>query len=116
VASGVEPFRFTLVELGEFPGCLWLRPHPEQPFRYITDALHRAFPSYAPYDGKFAENRPHLTIAQTSSDQVLRDVRTDLTNALQRKAPVNGVASAVSLFTSDATGLWQLHTRFPFRG
>ena len=116
VTRSVVPFEFTLTELGEFPGCLWLRPIPEEPFQRTTAALHRVFPAHALYGGKFSENQPHLTVAQTSSNEEFRNLRTEVDDALGSALPINCVAEAVSLFTSDTTGMWRRHTRFAFEG
>ncbi|WP_369056236.1 2'-5' RNA ligase family protein [Kineococcus terrestris] len=43
---------------------LWLAPHPEEPLRRLTGAVHEAFPDHPPYGGAFDGVQPHLTVAE----------------------------------------------------
>jgi hypothetical protein len=59
----VVPFRFTLGDVCRFPGgTYYLPPEPSAPFRQITHELWRRFPEYPPYEGRFDDVVPHLTI------------------------------------------------------
>jgi hypothetical protein len=57
------PFSFQLTEVCTFPdGVRYLSPEPASAFSRLTHALHRVFPEYPPYQGKFDLVVPHLTI------------------------------------------------------
>lgn len=59
----VERFEFELVEVRAFPGGLtYLAPAPEAPFRALTQRLHRRYPDWPPYRGRFTDVVPHLTV------------------------------------------------------
>lgn len=45
VALSQPAFDFRLARLDEFPGVVWLRPDPDEPFRALTRAVWAAFPS-----------------------------------------------------------------------
>jgi hypothetical protein len=59
------PFGYRLTDVCDFPdGTRYLAPEPAAKFSRLTHALHRLFPEYPPYEGKFDLVVPHLTIPQ----------------------------------------------------
>lgn len=63
--AGVTPFGYRLTEVCTFPdGTRYLAPDPAPRFSRMTQALHRRFPEYPPYQGKFDVVVPHLTIPE----------------------------------------------------
>ena len=57
------PFSYQLSELSQFPGgTAYLSPDPGAPFRSLTHELYRTFPEYQPYEGRFADVVPHLSV------------------------------------------------------
>lgn len=59
----VTAFDLTLTGLSRFPsGLRYLSPEPAATFRRLTHELHRAFPEYPPYGGRFEVVVPHLTV------------------------------------------------------
>lgn len=54
---------FELTGVSQFPGGeRYLVPEPAARFSRLTHALHRLFPEYPPYEGRFELVVPHLTI------------------------------------------------------
>jgi 2'-5' RNA ligase len=106
VALSQPAFEFRLASLDEFPGVVWLRPDPDQPFRALTRAVWAAFPQYPPYRGTFPDSQPHLTVAMAATPTAQPALRRELDETLANRLPVDCVASAMSVFTSDETGRW----------
>lgn len=67
IAARTSPFDFELTALGAFPdGTIRLLPEPSTPFSQLTRRLIAAFPQCPPYDGRFADPVPHLTLDRCS--------------------------------------------------
>lgn len=76
IARTTDPFDFTLAVIDTFPnGIIHLVPDPVAPFRELTGRLVAAFPQCPPYDGKFGDVRPHLTLDARSGDVTERSTR-----------------------------------------
>ena len=63
-----RPFEFKLEQIDRFPESLYLAPEPNEPFILLTEAIVNEYPEYLPYDGKFTEIVPHLTVANRSAE------------------------------------------------
>ncbi|MES1246494.1 MAG: 2'-5' RNA ligase family protein [Actinomycetota bacterium] len=73
LAKVLEPFDqfdVTFARLDRFPGVLWLAPEPAEPFVTLTEAVVSRFPDWQPYGGVYKSVIPHLTLAQSSLDDV----------------------------------------------
>jgi 2'-5' RNA ligase len=108
IAASVQTFGFCLTEVGRFPGVLYLRPVPAEPFGDLVDLVTRQWPAYQPYEGKYPEFIPHVTLAEDES------VRED-TERLNPILPIACQAREVALMTESARG-WHTRTRFPLCG
>ncbi|PUA80230.1 2'-5' RNA ligase family protein [Nocardioides currus] len=63
VLASEPAFDVRLATLGEFPdGILHLRPEPAAPLARMTSRLAEAFPQTPPYEGRYPEVVPHLTL------------------------------------------------------
>lgn len=60
----VPAFDFRLAGQGRWPNNLHLMPVPNEPFVALTQAVWKAFPEFPPYEGRFDEIAPHLSVAQ----------------------------------------------------
>ena len=61
--ADVGPFECEFARLEWFgDDVVWLAPEPAAPFRDMTAAVARAFPSHPPYGGQFDDVVPHLTV------------------------------------------------------
>jgi len=108
IAASIPPFRFRLTEIGRFPGVLWLRPVPREPFADLVDLVMKHWPDYQPYEGRFPEFVPHVTMAEDES------VREDPAR-LEPLLPITCQATEVTLMTESARG-WHTRNRFPLCG
>jgi 2'-5' RNA ligase len=104
--AGAAAFRYELTGLGRFPGVLWLRPEPEEPFHELTRRLSRSFPEYPPYGGRHPDSQPHVTVAQIAPSEQ-DDLARRIEEVIADDLPVPAVASAVSLFVGRDDGTWR---------
>lgn len=92
-----------------FPTAVWLAPADPTPFVELTERIHAHWPDFPPYEGKFDEVVPHLTVAHGTDLENL--VRLDLTEDL----PLTGQIEAVHLY-AWTEGHWADRARFPLGG
>lgn len=115
LTAGVESFEVAFPDVGEFPGVVWLRPQPEEPFRALTRAIVAAFPEYPPYEGAYDDPQPHLTIGLDLDPEAAMRLRAHVAAELAPRPPVRALVSSVSLLILDGTGWWHEARRFPLR-
>lgn len=83
IAAMLEPVEVTLAEVDIFPdGTIFLRPEPDEPFRRLTAALFAEFSDYPPYDGRFPDPVPHLTLDHRAGGMTPEAVRDRLIGCL----------------------------------
>lgn len=113
IASTIPPFDFELTGVDSFPGVIWLRPEPDFGFRQLTQRLWDTFPNFPPYEGRFDDSPPHLTIARCDSEpeqaRRVQQIQDDLTPRL----PLRCRASAISIFVTTASPNWSLRSVIP---
>ncbi len=79
VVTAVGAFDFRLAEVRAFPdGVIHLRPDPLEPFAELTARLWEAFPGCAPYEGRYGDVVPHLTLDLTSAAVTVASTRARL--------------------------------------
>ncbi|WP_138757783.1 2'-5' RNA ligase family protein [Modestobacter altitudinis] len=89
---------------------LWLAPEDPQPFRELTGRLHAAFPQHPPFEGRFPDAVPHLTVGHRHSRPLLEAAEREVLAEL----PVSGRATEVVLLARDAPGdRWAVRATFP---
>lgn len=108
ITASVRPFAFRLTEVGRFPGVLYLRPVPAEPFADLVGLVTRRWPAYRPYGGRYPEFVPHVTMAQGGAAD-------EDTERLNRMLPITCQASEVLLMTESPRG-WRTRSRFPLCG
>lgn len=73
VAFTEPTFTVTFDEIGWFgEDVVFLRPTPEEPFTRLTAAMVEEFPDCEPYDGRFDEVIPHLTVGDGAPPDRMR--------------------------------------------
>lgn len=110
---GFEPFEYRLQAVVRWPDNLHLVPAPSERFVALTKAVWAAYPSYPPYEGRFADIVPHLSVAQ--GEARLLDEAEPL---LREATPTSGIAAIcneVNLLAETA-GVWKVIDRFPLGG
>jgi hypothetical protein len=71
VCQRFQPFDAEFVAIENRGDVVWMRSVPESPFRSLTAAIRDRWPEYPPYDGRFDDVIPHLTIADCDLEGVL---------------------------------------------
>ena len=108
--SIVSPFPFTLSHTAWFEqGVLYLAPEPATPLLDLTWRLSRMF-NILPFEGRYPDPIPHLTIAHSGPTDILTDIITDISAYL----PLEAVAQEAWLMVGHNETSWTLRQRFPF--
>lgn len=92
---------------GRFPEVLYLAPDPDTHLRQLTGAITDRWPEAPPYEGRFAEILPHLTVAHGQEEAVMEEIEADLA----RRLPFASRISSVELMVHDGTK-WREHASF----
>lgn len=104
VSESVPAFAYRLAETRRFSiGSLYLAPDPGTSFSDLTNAVHRAFPDYPPFGGKFDTVVPHVTVAH-GDPQTLGEIDIALRIAL----PPGGIPARCGevLLIENTTRVW----------
>jgi 2'-5' RNA ligase len=108
VLSRHRAIDFRLSEVRGFPdGNVYLSPDPEAPFRRLTEAIWKRWPDHPPYEGRFDEIIPHLTVAIEPPEQRAAEIERSLRAAL----PISAHVSRVELLTYEP-GRWRRLAEF----
>jgi 2'-5' RNA ligase len=105
VAEAVPCFNYRLSETRRFPVALYLAPDPDHFFSALTDGVHRAFPDYPPFEGKFPTVVPHVTVAHGDEPQ-LCEIEVELRIALPAGSGVPARCSEMILI-ENSSGRWE---------
>jgi hypothetical protein len=105
VLGAFEPFTYELARVDRFPGVLYLAPEPAEPFIAMTRALWQRFPEHPPYEGRFEEIVPHVTLALGAEPPGLAE-------HVAARLPVHGRVEDVRLLMEDPSGSWGAAERF----
>jgi 2'-5' RNA ligase len=104
IAASIPRFEYRLAELRRFPVALYLAPRPDRGFAALTDAVYRAFPEYPPFEDKFPEVVPHVTVAH-GDEPLLCEIEVELRIAL----PAGGVVARCHdvVLIDNSSGRWE---------
>jgi 2'-5' RNA ligase len=107
-----DAFEFRLTKIGRWPDNLHLLPQPAEPFVALTRAVWAAFPNHPPYEGRFADIVPHLSVAQGGTE--LLDEAEPLLGQAIPPSGIAGICREISLLTLTGS-TWEVTYRFPLR-
>jgi 2'-5' RNA ligase len=110
--ANTEAFQFTFSQFSRFPDVLYLAPEPDAPFKQLINLVADRFPESPPYEGEFDEIIPHLTIAQSKDEEVLKSVERELAILARGYLPLTVQATQVWLMANRA-GKWQQSGSYP---
>ena len=112
IAATTAAFTFTLSDVAAFPdGILHARPQPGGAFGHLTARLAAAFPQCPPYEGRYDEIVPHLTLDACSAGVGIDSTRAALGSLL----PARCVASHLQLAWYEA-GACRVLASWPLEG
>lgn len=87
-----------LVDVRRFPdGNVYLHPEPDAPLRELTEAIWHRWPEHPPYEGRFEQIIPHLTVAIEPPESRVAEIE----EALRRHLPVDARVDSVELRAYD---------------
>lgn len=111
--AAASRFRFRLDRTAWFgDDVLWLAPRDPSPFSALTRRVHQSFPRFPPFEGRFAEVIPHLTIGHGHPASDLRAAEV----AVEPYLPIDGQVAAVTLVTRQSVGAqWTTAAIFSLR-
>ncbi len=109
LVAAVPAFNVSLTDIQRFPRTLWLAPYPADPFVRLTMDVHRQWPEYEPYAGRFPMIVPHLSIGDAVDPDALGHVVADVAPQL----PIDSRVTHLALMAHDADGQWQQRTLYP---
>ena len=109
--AALPRFRASFVEVRRFPGVLYLAPEPAASFRRLTQHVFARFPEAPPYEGRFAEVVPHLTVAHAGESAQFDSIAAELGRAARLAFPIVADVRAVSLI-EKRDGRWRGRTDF----
>ena len=104
IFAAVPAFGHRLVRTSWFDeDVLWLAPEDDAPFRSLTESVHREFPDYPPFGGRYEDVVPHLTIADRCPLGQMQAAK----HLVEKHLPISCVARGVTLVVQrDASGAW----------
>ena len=110
IFGAIDRFAFSLVGVRRFAETSYLCCDEPKRFVAITETIAARWPQHLPYDGRFAEIIPHLTVA----DHVAVDVLTEIEQSLSIELPIECRAVQAWLMCSNEDGLWRKVRSFDF--
>ena len=113
--SRMAAFTFALTEVRRFPAALYLAPEPEEPFKQLIAAVAARFPESPPYEGKFTEIIPHLTVAYLEDEQEIEVVGAALAAAAAKALPITAEVRNVQLI-EKVGNVWRERRSFQLQG
>lgn len=104
IAASVRRFDYRMRETRRFPLSLYLAPDPDESFSALTNGIHRAFPDYPPFAGKFDTVVPHITVAH-GDEPLLCEIEVELRIAL----PPGGIPARCEelVLIENSSGRWE---------
>jgi 2'-5' RNA ligase len=103
-----QAFDVTFARTGTFPEFLYLAPEPGAPVSALTDSVFERWPEYPPYEGKYEDRTPHLSVVYDRDDEFCEAARI----VLEPRLPIHTRVTAVDLLCFDGRR-WNLRERFP---
>jgi 2'-5' RNA ligase len=110
--AGIATFKFSLTEVRRFPEALYLVPEPEECFTALITAVADRFPQSPPYEGRFEDIIPHLTVAYLEDAQGLDAMSDALYAAAAKVLPLHAQVRGVQLI-EKVGGKWRERRSFP---
>jgi 2'-5' RNA ligase len=106
-----DSFQFAFRRFARFPDVLYLAPEPDTPLIRLIDMVAACFPESPPYGGSFDSIIPHLTIAQSEDEKVLKSIERQLAGLSSEFLPLSIRAEQVWLM-DNKTGMWRKRKAF----
>jgi hypothetical protein len=109
--AALPELRVSFTEVRRFPEALYLAPEPAEPLRRVTERVFARFPETPPYEGRFADVIPHLTVAHAEEPSLLEAIAAEFGRAARGALPIATDVRAVELIVKR-DGRWRKRTEF----
>jgi 2'-5' RNA ligase len=109
--AALPELRVSFAEVRRFPEALYLAPEPAEPLRKMTERVVARFPEMPPYEGRFADVIPHLTVAHAEEPEQLEAIAAEFGRAARRALPIAAAVRAVDWIVKR-DGRWRKRTEF----
>jgi len=110
--STINTFSFSLTAIETFPNVIFLSPSPKESFIDITKKIVSIFPENQPYEGKFPDINPHLTLGQLSDKDNFSEILKKIKEDIEHKLPLKTKATEARLMIENPDGKWTIMQRF----
>lgn len=110
IFAEVKQFSFVLEKICTFPSVIYLEPQPREKFITLTENIVRVFPENPPYEGKYPQINPHMTIAQLSDIQNIYVTKEEIARDIVRALPIKALAEDMDEFDGE----WSIKMKFCF--
>lgn len=108
----IKKFPFTLSKINTFPGVIYLEPDPREKFIEITKKVVALFPENPPYEGKYHQINPHLTLGHEFKKNIdINNVKRLIMDTMSNKLPIKAVCRNIFLMEKNAEH-WNLKYEF----
>jgi 2'-5' RNA ligase len=104
-AGAREPFEVVFSDIRRFPDTVWLAPEAGSGFDALIAGAIAAFPAFPPYEGRFPDPVPHLTIGQ-GTEAEMDALFTAVSAGIADELPLRARVDRLSLFVTLA-GRWE---------
>jgi 2'-5' RNA ligase len=109
--AALPGLRVSFAEVRRFPEALYLAPEPAEQLRRMTERVFARFPETPPYEGRFADVIPHLTVAHAGDPERLDAIAAEFGRAAHGALPIEAAVRAVELIVKR-DGRWRKRTEF----
>ena len=113
--AALPEFRASFTEVRCFPEALYLAPEPAKSFRQLTELVFARFPETPPYEGRFADVVPHLTVAHAAEPASFDAIATELGRAAKGRLPIRADVREIVMI-EKMNGRWRARMSFLLKG
>jgi 2'-5' RNA ligase len=109
--AALPELRVSFAEVRRFPEALYLAPEPAEPLRKMTERVFARFPAMPPYEGRFADIIPHLTVAHAGEPVQLEAIAAEFGRVARGALPIAAAVRSVDWIVKR-DGRWRKRTEF----
>jgi 2'-5' RNA ligase len=112
--ADIHTFSITFNTFGRFDSSiLFLQPDDDGTLRRLMHALFAAFPDTPPYGGTIPDPTPHLTVAETSSQEQIIEFEDQARKALAPHLPFTIRVTQIFVLEQDEQEMWHQVAALP---
>jgi hypothetical protein len=109
--AALPKLRVSFADVRRFPETLYLAPEPAEQLRKMTERVFERFPGMPPYEGRFADVIPHLTVAHAEEPAQLEAIAAEFGRVARDALPIAAAVRSVDWIVKR-DGRWRKRTEF----